>query len=312
MTEMRKRSCKMCPRVDLQRDMIKIAVHRLRVLEKWYPELTSPNDYVHRECLTVLGLHPFPKKSVDLGRIIGAKVTARIAELVAQHPDVRGPRQLIECVHNRMRDEFRVPTEEGHKQMRYMISHWILCHHTAHAGGGVALGDDVTAEDVDALVPIEEIDTSLRLSDHWVRVVEPQRAEAGNQRTLMDLDPVEAIHLSDAQVERIERLAKVFSGVSVARRGETEARKAETEARTLEQRTGHHRTSADGPLAPGNRAEHGAGDTADRTEAGRAAGAHRHREAAATRGAHRPRRGHVRHAGEPEPRDAASVRRPRR
>ena len=45
-------------------------------------------------------------------------------------------------VHKQLLDEYRVPTEEGRKQMRYMVSHWITTQ-MGEQRGGVTVEDDI-------------------------------------------------------------------------------------------------------------------------------------------------------------------------
>jgi hypothetical protein len=122
--------------------MSKIGKQRLPTLQKWYPEdIQKPDDWVHKNCLAHLGLHPFPRGRIHFEHVIGTKVLKRIQDIITQHGNMRGARRLIDVVYKRLLDEYRVPTEEGRKQMRYMVSQWITTH-MGEQRGGVTVADD--------------------------------------------------------------------------------------------------------------------------------------------------------------------------
>ena len=73
------------------------------------------HNFAHKECLEILGLHPYPSDA-NLGEMIGATVVARI---VAEWPHVRGPQELGNRVYERLQTEIPVPT----RQLRYMVLH---------------------------------------------------------------------------------------------------------------------------------------------------------------------------------------------
>ena len=164
------RKCAMCEHGGRQSQMAKLFKHRYEILKPWYPDqMKSPTDWVHKTCLAALGLHPYPKDMIPLDEIIGSVLTARIQAVAAQHPEIRGPRQLIDTVFKQMRNEFRVPTNEGHKQLRYMISHWVTTRLMGNGRGGVSSIEDGAYADVSKDDVIQTIDVGCRLSD-WILV----------------------------------------------------------------------------------------------------------------------------------------------
>ena len=109
---------------------------------EWYPEeIRTANDGVHRTCRAALGLYPLPDDDLPLADVIGAKVTARIAEVAGQHPEVRGLRALTDLVSAKLMQEYHIPTDNGRQQLRWMISRWVTTH-LASGRGGVSAKDD--------------------------------------------------------------------------------------------------------------------------------------------------------------------------
>jgi hypothetical protein len=142
-------------------------------------------------CLLAIGLHPLPKKGVDLQVVMGATVTARIEAVAAEFPDVRGPRALGQCVFERLRSEFAVPTEALQAQLRYWICHHVT-HHCVAGRGGVQGEADIST----ASVPrIDTVNGDFRPGD-WLVVPPPSQAATSsatsihdNHNGLFDFDP---------------------------------------------------------------------------------------------------------------------------
>ena len=158
------RSCPLCHQNGHQSEMTKIRKFRLDTLKRCYPdELRRADDWVHKTCLAHLGLHPFPRGRINFERIIGDAVLKRMREIIDHHTNIRGARQLIQVVYEQLCTEYNVPTDEGRKQMRYMVSHWITTK-MGDKRGGVAVAEDnqgiVTLTDADV---IQDIDNTFTL-----------------------------------------------------------------------------------------------------------------------------------------------------
>ena len=159
------RACALCHKMGEQDEMLMIRQRRYEILKKWYPEnMQGKHDWVHKNCLAHLGLHPFPRGRVHFEQLMGSKVLGRIKEVMTENSDIRGARKLIDVVHRRLCDEYHIPTAEGRRQMRYLVSHWITTH-MADERGGVAVEEDCseieTITDGDV---IEQVDTGLCIS----------------------------------------------------------------------------------------------------------------------------------------------------
>ena len=129
---------------------------RFQILHQWYPtEIRKPSDWVHKQCLAALGLFPYPDESIPLAETIGAKVTARIMAVAAEHPNIKAPRELIRRIAERLLQEFSVPTENGREQLRWMISHWVTTNLSAGRGGASAKDDIGDAVWEGALVQVD-------------------------------------------------------------------------------------------------------------------------------------------------------------
>ena len=227
------RKCAMCDCGGLQSKMTKILKNRYNILKPWYPtQLKSPSHWVHRTCIAALGLHPYPKDMIPLDEIIGSKLTARIADIVAHHPDVRGPRQLIDVVFKKMRNEFRVPTNEGHKQLRYMISQWITTRLMGNGRGGVSSIEDGAYMDLSSNEIIENVDIGCRLSD-WMLAEDVPPVES--VRTTNEfIDKFSQIDFATTPVERLKSISEFASAVGDTFVKMSNAREKETIARTAE------------------------------------------------------------------------------
>ena len=75
---------------------------------------------------------------MELEVIIGQRLKCRIAEIVNEHPEARGPRMLTDIVYNQMKEEFNVPTTAGHNQLRYLVAHWVTTRCADSNRGNVA------------------------------------------------------------------------------------------------------------------------------------------------------------------------------
>ena len=146
--------------------MTKIRKFRLDTLKRWYPdELRSPDDWVHKTCLAHLGLHPFPRGRINFERVMGQAVLKRMREIISQHTDVRGARQLIQVVYQQLCNEYNVPTDEGRKQMRYMVSHWITTKMGDERGGVAVAADNQGTVTLASTDIIEDIDNAFTLEN---------------------------------------------------------------------------------------------------------------------------------------------------
>jgi len=125
-----------------------------------------------------LGLHPFPG-DLKLDGIIGNKLIEKIHTIAKELPSLSGPRQLSEAIFNRVEQEMRIPTEDGRRQVRYAISHFITT--TLYNGrGGVCFVSDRVIDERE-YEGIINIDLSNRLSD-WL-VSAPCNAPPGSNET---------------------------------------------------------------------------------------------------------------------------------
>ena len=227
------RKCAMCEHGGRQSQMAKLFKHRYEILKPWYPDqMKSPTDWVHKTCLAALGLHPYPKDMIPLDEIIGSVLTARIQAVVAQHPEIRGPRQLIDTVFKQMRNEFRVPTNEGHKQLRYMISHWVTTRLMGNGRGGVSSIEDGAYADVSKDDVIQTIDVGCRLSD-WI-LVNAAPAVKSTSNTNDFIATLGNIDFANTPVEKLKAIGEYASVVGDAFVKMSHAREKETIAREKE------------------------------------------------------------------------------
>ena len=120
------RKCKLCGRRGPQSAMLKIARSRFETLRQWYPEVKSMHNFAHKECLEILGLHPHPSDDANLRETIEpSMVVSRMKDISADYPDVRGPRELGQCVYERLQPEIPVSTPEGRNHLRWMVLHYV-------------------------------------------------------------------------------------------------------------------------------------------------------------------------------------------
>jgi hypothetical protein len=122
--------------------MLPVGQTRFAVLHQWYPEeIRHSRDWVHRACLTALGLNPLPDDDLPLADVVGATVTARIVEVADQHREVRGLCALIQVVCRQLEREYSIPTQNGREQLRWMVSRWVTINLGRDRGGVPATQD---------------------------------------------------------------------------------------------------------------------------------------------------------------------------
>lgn len=192
--------------------MIKLCKQRYALLKPWYPELTSPSTWAHPLCLAGLGLHPFPRKRLNLEKIIGMNLAARISQIVKEHPDVRGPRELVDVVYQRVKVELSIPTLEAHKQLRYFVGRWII---TRYAFGG--RGREFPAAD-DGTIPqraanvAETMHTTCQLCE-WMGMSGDCVSVHGSGPVRLPRGFVELVQLSDEKTRALTNLAHEMATV---------------------------------------------------------------------------------------------------
>ena len=133
---MNQRTCVLCGESGNVSDLLKIQKQRYDTLKRWYPDqLNGPDDRVHKTCLANLGLHPFPSGRLDLERRIRTKLLNQIPEIAREHPNIRGPGQLIDVISKQLKSELHLPTENGCPQVRHIVSHYVTTKMFAGRGG---------------------------------------------------------------------------------------------------------------------------------------------------------------------------------
>ena len=204
----RTRTCLLCSIVGQQSSMMMVREHRRKILMKWYPDqIKGRNDWVHRTCLAHLGLHPFPRGRINFERVMGQAVLKRMREIITQHTDVRGARRLIQVVYQQLCTEYHVPTDDGRKQMRYMVSHWITTK-MGDERGGVAVVEDnrgiVTLADAEV---IEDIDNAFTLDNVSSESVQrhPQPSRSLDMNVLMQA-PIETMNAFAAACDAVANI----------------------------------------------------------------------------------------------------------
>ena len=106
----------------MQTDMTLVKQNRLPFLKHLYPrEVRGPFDWVHKHCLTALGLYPFPKSGIPLANVITFHITTRIAGIAAEYPNVEKTQELFQLVDGRLRQEFAISNKNARRQLRRMI-----------------------------------------------------------------------------------------------------------------------------------------------------------------------------------------------
>jgi hypothetical protein len=202
-------TCPLCNKSDIQTEMIRINKHQFVTLNKWYPEqLRNDNEWVHRNCLSHLGLYPIPRGRINFKEMIGNQVLQRIKEIIAEHDIVRGARQLINVVYPELCDEFKLSTEESRRQMRYLVACWIT-HYLAAERGGVSVEADmqgiVTIGDTET---IEEIDPGFQMQTINVTKTE------GNTIRYM-INPTELLRTPPENLKPMVEYMKVFGDTQI-------------------------------------------------------------------------------------------------
>ena len=160
--ELKTRKCKICnrnssvaPGSDGKLPFVQLLSKRFKTLKKWYPvNIKSANQYVHRSCLVSLGLDPMPDNEMPLDLAMGRAVTDRIAAIAAAHPALRAPNALIGCVFNIVRTEYRIPTAEGVRTLRWMVAHFVTTKLADGRGNIPSIGDTVAAIEPDPPIDI--------------------------------------------------------------------------------------------------------------------------------------------------------------
>lgn len=125
---------------------IHIGNWRMTVLKRWYPDdIRSHNQYIHKRCLVSLGLYPLPENDIPINEAMGRAVTARIATIAAEYPEIKAPNMLINRVFEIIRAEYRIPTDDGVHALRWMVAHWISTRLADGRGNVPAYSDTVSA-----------------------------------------------------------------------------------------------------------------------------------------------------------------------
>ena len=204
------RRCKLCKCKSKQSEMVMIRRARLQILKRWYPnDVKSISDYVHKTCLASLGLHPFPDEDIPLTHVIATKITARIATIAASIPEERAPRVLTQKICKQLNNEYRIPTEDGQRLLRWNVSRWVILN-LATGRGGVSASEDAAK---DTEVPV----TDLVVHEMFAGAVEFQAAPS------MEMDDY-----VNMPAETLRVLKDVFE--ARAREAESKAKEAEAKA----------------------------------------------------------------------------------
>jgi hypothetical protein len=137
--------------------------------------------------------------------------------IITEHVNVRGARQLIDIVYRQLCDEYNLPTEDGRKQMRYMVSNWITTH-MAEERGGLDVEEDVrgivTLADTDV---IDTIDEQFRI---------PKRAEPSEACAPApdgSFSPMDLVRADPKTLENATQFLNVYTQSLIAKKQIIEA-----------------------------------------------------------------------------------------